>query len=80
MPRAFARGLVCGVQGDELKEAKGQENKSKSSLAEKGAGKLLSEVVVAIRTVASTRAHRPIRALAAVCAGSTMASSRTLVP
>ena len=57
MPRAFARGLVCGVQGDELKEAKGQENKSKSSLAEKGAGKLLSEVVVAIRTVASFNAE-----------------------
>jgi len=45
--------VINAIAGDEIKESKGQENNSKSALAEKSAGKLLGEVVLSIRTVAS---------------------------
>jgi len=45
--------VINSMAGDEIKDSKGQENTSKSALAEKSAGKLLGEVVISIRTVAS---------------------------
>ena len=44
--------------GEEIKAVKGQESNSKAVLAEKNAGKLLSEVVIGIRTVASFNAEQ----------------------
>jgi len=54
----FIGTVMTVVAGEELKAAKGVESKSKSAMAEKNAGKLLSEVVLAIRTVASFNAEQ----------------------
>ena len=49
--------MITVLAGDEIKAQKGQEVKSAHHVAERSAGKLLSEVVLSIRTVASFNAE-----------------------
>ena len=60
MPLMFAimGTMITILMGDELKEAKGQQVNNKKANAERSAGKLLSEVVLSIRTVASFNAEQ----------------------
>jgi len=53
----FIGAVMNVVAGDEMKKAKGEENNSKAAQAEKSAGKLLNEVVLAIRTITSFNAE-----------------------
>ena len=53
----FMSIMMFVLAGDELAEAKGLEKKSASAVMERDAGKLLGEVVLSIRTVASFNAE-----------------------